>query len=276
MSSLIYNNPYNNNISKSLINFTKLKEYNNQPDIFDYRGGALGDRYIGGAIVQNYSGSKYTEGVRLDEPQFFGKPSSGSKYIQPGVNGQYPQYNMIELRNINGDKKLEGGLNWGDVGNFFKPIISKGLDIAAPAIGSYLGGPLGAQVATTGRDILKQTTGYGRIKKVKALKVKVPKIPKAKKGKKAVAVEVEIKSGDIGNYSTTNESGGKLKKRGRKSKLSKLDSVSESISNLKINENEVKPLKTKKNRMEMVKKIMKEKGMNLPSASKYIKDNNLY
>lgn len=275
MSSLIYNNPYNNDISNSLIRLTKLKEYNNQPDIFNYSGGAYqqeGQRCIGGA---------YTSGDRLDEPQYFGKPSSGSKFIQPGITGQYPQYNMIELREINNDKLLEGGFSWGDVGSFLKPIVSKGLDIAAPALGTYLGGPLGATVANIGRDVLKSTTGYGRKIKPKMINIKAPKktpkapkapkIPKPPKGpkkmKKNVEVEVEIKSEpsqNIGEYE-----GGKIKKaRKTKTKINKLDSVSSS--------QEQQPLKTKKNRMELVKQIMKEKGLNLPAASSYIKQHQLY
>jgi hypothetical protein len=250
--SLIYDNEYNNKISNSLINLTKLKEYNNQPTRFNYSGAGINinryDRVVGGMIPINSEN-------RLDKPIYYTKPASGGEYIQPGTNAAYPNYNSIELNNINGGAKSGGSFLSSAIGlmkPFVKPIISKSLDVVVPMAVKRITGEnvVGNAASDVARSITGSLTGYGM-------------------------------NAGVGNYETTQtakkyakKSGGKIKKN------KKLEDLTNVISNLELGKptETIKstPKKNIKNRMELVKKIMKEKNMNLPSASKYIKENNLY
>ena len=271
------------------------------------RGGAI-VRPIGGAYTLPTNSLNTFE---MNTPIIIKRPATGSNRIQPGNGVYYPQYNSSELAIINKSSKLlspsmQGGLNWGDVGNFFKGATSKILDIAAPALGSYAAGPAGAEVASLARNKFKDLTGLGRIKsnvkipkqskgkiihhknpkiapptanrlKVKRVKVKKEKIDSSKAPEPIKVTELisaltlddksdEIpKAAGVGNFEKLTK-GGKIK-------LPKVPKIK------KVKEPKVvdttKPKKTNE-RMLLVKNIMKEKNLNLPQASKYIKDNNLY
>jgi hypothetical protein len=287
--SLIYDNPYNNNIANSLINLQKLKEYNNQPTRFNYSGSGIsniGERVIGGMVEINKDN-------RLDKSVFYTKPSSGGEYIQPGTNSSYPQYNAVELNNINNSKNT-GGSMFSTIASiakpFVKPLISKGLDLAVPALTKKITGDnlVGDAVSSGIRDLTSSMTGYGR----------------------------DLSAG-VGNYETSTiakkyagaKSGGKKCCGGKikrvTNKNNKLDLLTNVISNLELDKptqpikeskkknvksekqaslvleraervEPSKPTKNIKNRMELVKKIMAEKKLNLPQASKYIKEAGLY
>lgn len=156
-------------------------------------------------------------------------------------------------RNIN--KNMRGGDIWGDIGNFFKPVASAVLDIGAPIAGTFIGGPAGATLAKGAREGLRAVTGVGLKKKGK--KSKMSGIGSYSAGVlKATdtAVGGAMSGGCDGNMSCVPC---KMKGRGKKSAGAKSAGK-------------------KGSRMELVKKIMKEKGMKLGEASKYIKANNLY
>jgi hypothetical protein len=180
----------------------------------------------------------------------------GNKFIKAGLKPEYPQLNSMELERFNkgglnpyrGGKCMRAGSIWDDIGNFLKPVGSAVLDIAAPAVGAFMGGPAGATLAKGAREGLRAVTGVG--------------IRRTKKG--------GAKTAGVGTYSAGSMSAGcdgniacapcmaKAKKIG-KGKVAKVAKVASSG-----------------NRMDIVKKIMKEKGLPLGAASKFVKDNNLY
>lgn len=179
----------------------------------------------------------------------------GRKFIKAGRNVDYPQLNSMELERFNktginpykvGGRQMRGGDFWGDVGNFFKPIGSAILDVAAPAVGAFVGGPVGATMAKGAREGIRAVTGVGirRTKKAGAMTA-----GKCKAGAKTAGVGT-YSAGCNGDMSCgpCNAKKGKKCSAGAKSG----------------------------NRMDIVKKIMKEKGLPLGAASKWVKDNGLY
>lgn len=220
------------------------------------------------------------------QPNFYVNVPDDVHYIQPGsFNSAPPNFNMEELKHINGviqskstkykgnNKSdyvidamgenpnlvpLEGGKfnlkkTLKKVGKVVKPIASKVLDVGVPLVGKVLGnaltpvlGPqLGNAVAnvvtTQGRDVVKGTTGAG-VKKKRVRKSKVE---------------------GIGEY-TGSGVGKKNSKKEKVSKKSEKDSSTKSAGQAKMAKRNI-----------LVKQIMKEKGLNLPQASKYVKEHKL-
>jgi hypothetical protein len=144
----------------------------------------------------------------------------------------------------------------GNMGKFFKPVISAGLDVLAPAAGMYLGGPVGATLAKGVREGVRAVTGYGKAKKG---------------GKKAVGVGVY--GGSMNASDTT--VGGSMS-AGCNGDMACLPCKKKMKGSAKTAGAKTAGAKTAGSRMDMVKKIMKEKNMKLGAASKFIKENNLY
>lgn len=178
--------------------------------------------------------------------------------------GIYNNYGMVRYNN-----KLKGGDLWSDISKFFKPIGSAVLDVTAPALGAFVGGPTGAVLAKGAREGVRAVTGFG----------------KAKKNKKSKSVGVGVYSGGAINASDTNISGGAMtagcngdmscapcmaKKAGKKMKGSSKITAGAKTAGAKT------AGAKKETRLDIVKRIMKEKNMKLGQASKYVKDNNLY
>lgn len=206
--------------------------------------------------------------------------SVGNKYIMNGTSANYPMLNMNELRLSDKEKsnplyyqklhnsQLKGGINWGDVGNFFKPIGSAILDIAAPAVGAFVGGPVGSMAAKAVREGVRGATGVG-----------------LKKGR-AGAKSGGVKTAGVGKY----KSGGKLSQEEKDARIAKKEAEKE----LKKMEREQKKteLALKKpnkadrpkrkvssavnERANIVKSIMKDMGLKMTDASSYVKKHNLY
>ena len=299
------------------------------------QGGALVIRPIGGSYQESTPGLLT---FKMAQPlTFIGRPAAGSNRIQSGNAAYYPQYNSTELNEINNSAELvkstylQGGLNWSDVGDFFKGATSKILDIAAPALGNYAAGPAGAEVASLARGKFKQLTGLGRVKPFKEVKAKiilhkkpkepkVPKVPKMtggaklkKESKKKEPMKVKTKKISEANVLKVKRT---YKKRSKVDTLHNNNPPAESVKNLisalslddksseipvaagvgnfetlkggkKVNRvnrdtsstttNVLTPKKSNMNkRFEIVKQIMKEKNLNLPQASKFVKENGLY
>lgn len=138
-----------------------------------------------------------------------------------------------------------GGNLWSDIGKFAKPVASAALDVAAPMAGMYLGGPVGATLAKGAREGVRAVTGFG----------------KGRKKKELVGVGVYSGgaisggcNGDMACLPCKKKMKGSAKSAGAKSAGARSGGK----------------------RMDLVKKIMKEKGYNLGQASKFIKENNLY
>jgi hypothetical protein len=147
-------------------------------------------------------------------------------------------------------KRMKGGDIWGDIGKFLKPVASAALDLAAPAAGMFMGGPAGATMAMGARQGLKAVTGYGKAKRG---------------GKKTAGVGVYA-----GSLNASDSAVGGAMSAGCNGDMACAP------CSAKAKKGAAKTAGKKGNRMDMVKKIMKEKGYNLGQASKYIKQNNLY
>lgn len=264
-----YDNPYNRDLAKKFISNQLVSPNAYEPDEIPRPpmiGGNMYSRQIGGK--RPYVNEGVYDRKSKDE-------------LLPGTSAGYPQYNSSELMMVDAlgsnnqlpyIEKVEGGSfksflkktgkvlkKTGEVLKpIAKPIISAGLDVGAPLAGKYLGSmvgqpALGATVANIARKELKKQTGYG-VKsggQKSALGSNLMESLGQKKGK-------GVKSGGIAMYEGSGiksggmsgvRSGGGVKSGGATDK--------------------------RKKRGEMIKKVMKEKGMNLAQASKYIKENNL-
>jgi hypothetical protein len=223
----------------------------------------------------------------------------GNKLIVSGNGAAYPFLNMSELQRLDRERTnplyyqrlhnstLKGGDIWGDIGNFFKPIGSAILDIGAPALGAFMGGPMGATAAKAVREGVRGVTGVG-----------------LKRGRKAGA-----KTAGVGVYSAGACSAGaccggrkrlspevkqaridaKLAKKAEReakkqakidAKLAKPKRVPKSLKGTKslpsLEGGKRKASAGTKKRAEIVKKVMKDMGLKMIDASKYVKSNNLY
>lgn len=184
--------------------------------------------------------------------------SVGNKYIMSGSSATYPMFNMSEMQRLDREKsnplyyqrlhnsQLKGGISWNDVGNFFKPIGSAVLDVAAPVVGSYLGGPMGATAATAIRKGIKGATGVGLKRGRKA------------GAKSAGAKSAGAKSAGVGTYREQ-----KVPKEPKAPKEPKEGGRRKSSG--KVNK-----------RAEIVKSVMKDMGLKMTDASKYVKEKGLY
>ena len=270
------NNSYNSDIANKLLNKMQFnKNIHIEPEQFNNKlSGGSYNRCIGGSDLRqstNTYGSYYKD------------VSGNSEYIQPGVCASYPQFNMVELRELDskpvinvptmqgGKNSMTGGFSFNDfinsVKSVAKPLVSTALDVGAPMLGA-LGGPTGQIVANAARDIIKTKTGYGRkTKKVAGVGI-LSTIKDSKKTNKKIKSPLDNNSNKeniVPNLEALSiVKGGK---RGRKLK---------SKSTINTDIAPITPKSSLKKRFEIVKQIMKEKNLSLPAASKYVKDNKLY
>jgi hypothetical protein len=101
-----FDNEYNRNLSSKYINNLRNKINENEPDNFTLSGGSnINNRMIGGGdAFRSTKLESYYKNVNNDE-----------KYIQPGTCSGYPQFNMIELRELDSKpvlkvEPLQGGI----------------------------------------------------------------------------------------------------------------------------------------------------------------------
>lgn len=252
-------------------NFNSIKDNANNEESFH----ALQNNY-------NVAHDGYTY---LSQPEFAYKPSNtiNKEFIKPGRSGQSPQLNLEEQQKM--DNLKQEVLAGEGVGRFFKKagrtlkdsavnkngLIHKAIktvnDQAIPmlgealgtAVGTAMGNPeLGAmagnQLGEMARAKLNEETGYGT-KGIGAYKKIVNKVAKDVKNvnlekvlnkyapEQVADVKKVIKDVKLGDVHLE---GGNLKNKGGKS------------------------------RNDIVKQVMKDKKMNLPQASKYVKENKLY
>lgn len=215
----------------------------------------------------------------------------GNKYIYSGNSPNYPFLNMSELQRLDKERTnplyyqrlhnstMKGGDIWGDIGKFFKPIGSAILDVGAPALGAMVGGPMGAVAAKAVREGVRGVSGVG-----------------LKRGRKAGGA----KTAGVGVYSAGAVSGGR-KRLSPEVKQARLDAkmakkqAKMDAKQAKIDMKASKPKRMPKSkslpsleggkrkasagtkkRAEIVKKVMKDMGLKMIDASKYVKNNNLY
>ena len=262
---------YNNRINMSF--------YNNAH--FESISKKLMDNYMNEAISNNLTNTRtlnLTGGSIRRQYEYIprsfieSREAEGRKPILNATNVITPSnYNFGGAANMGGvvyrTRGMRGGDIWGDIGKFFRPVASAALDLAAPAAGMFMGGPAGAVMATGARQGLKAVTGFGRGKRG---------------GKKKAGVGVY---GGSMNASGGAMSGGcdgdmacapcAAKAKKGAAKTAGAHPIGARLAGAKT-AGAMSAGKKKGNRMDMVKKVMKEKGLSLGAASKFIKDNNLY
>lgn len=249
-NGIAYDNDYNRKIAFQF-NELNSKNQNPEPDnFFKYNIGLYGEKMIGGSrdigLIRQIGGNRPYLNVGV-----YDRDQKQSQKVVPGVNASMiPYYHQYELNKIDNNlsdyqggnifKQAAKGLKKFAKSKIGRKIITKALDVA-PGILSTINPVLGS-VAKAGRDQLKESTGYG---------------------KKGIALYKGdgVKSGGMGPVS-----GGMCcnTKKGSGVKSGGAGPVSGGAKGGKMK------------RAELVKKIMKEKSMSLPQASKYVKENNLY
>ena len=192
-------------------------------------------------------------------------------------------------------REMDGGnINWGKLKKKTKPYVSAGLDAVVPGVGGLVGsvvepgagtvvGTLAGQLAREG---IRQQTGYGRSGGINLSKIKKKTKPYVSAGLDAVVPGVGGLLGSVvepGAGTVVGTLAGQLAHEGIKQttgygRKSKDVGVYKGGAKAKP---KAKP-RAKANsggrnrRNEIVKRIMREKGMSLPQASSYVKQNNLY
>ena len=188
--------------------------------------------------------------------------TQGQKYIKSGNSPSYPFLNSVELANydrtgstsysgkVGKGGKMKGGLSWGDIGNFLKPVASTVLDLGANAVGAYTGMPT---LANAARGAIKGATGVG-------LK---------KRGRKPKTVAgVGVYSGGACSCDTEpTEPIIIAVKKGRKGGAKSAGAMTAGATS---------GGKKTNDRQAIVRKVMKEMKLSLPKASSYVKQKGLY
>jgi hypothetical protein len=257
--NVLYDNQYNRELSKKFLDYDfKSNKYYEPTKI---KSSSL---LIGGSRCGCQQYERKIGGAKRDYIISGPYDRSTKDMILPGTSANYPQYNSVEMMELdrmgstNHISSIEGGNIFKKIGRTAKKALqskeakvlgkvltkaaSRGLDFAAPAVGSYVGAlvgqpTIGREIASAARKELKAQTGFGYSKK------QLAEWNKTGSGVKSGGM-TGVRSGGVALYE-----GGGVKSGGATDK--------------------------RKQRGEMIKKIMKEKGMNLAQASKYIKSNNL-
>ncbi len=259
MDNLTFDNSYNRNIQKRLLELTKNQGW--EPDRLD--------RNVGGCGMEKCGGSRLRPSAE-QQKSFFRVVPNSDEYVQPGTGASYPQLNMDELReynklSLNNEEVVP--YQGGEAGGFnFKKTILKpvGTVVRSKPVKNLLKTGLKSAVkasvlAVTKNPVLAETIGEATSGLTNDLVDKgVENIGKGKGMKKPRKPRVKKMAG-VEEYK-----GGKLELL-----ISKSEDVKEpkKSKNVKLNK--------KEERAKLVKKVMKDKNMSLPQASKYIKENNL-
>lgn len=217
-----------------------------------YYNDAISTYSLNNVVNPNLTGGSIRRQYEYTPPSFIqSKEAEGRKLILNATNVITPSNYNYGTRNMpppmvnraKGRKGMRGGDIWSDISNFFKPVVSSVMDIGAPAIGAFVGGPMGATLAKGAREGIRATTGWG-------------------KGRRKMAGSLNASDVAVGGAMSAGCNGmpcAPCKMKGCAKKSAGAKSAG-----------------GKKNRMEIVKKVMKEQKLPLGKASKYVKDNNLY
>jgi len=125
---------------------------------------------LNNVVSPNLTGGSIRRQYEYMPPSFIqSKEAEGRQLILNGANVLTPSnYNYGNSGNLPVPvyhKRMKGGDIWGDIGNFFKPVVSAVMDIGAPALGAVVGGPMGATLAKGAREGIRATTGWGKGKR---------------------------------------------------------------------------------------------------------------
>lgn len=210
----------------------------------------------------------------------------GNKFINSGNSPNYPFLNMSELQRLDKERTnplyyqrlhnstIKGGDIWGDIGKFFKPIGSAILDVGAPILGAYVGGPMGAVASKAVREGIRGVSGVG-----------------LKRGRKAGAKTAGVGSYSVGGAKRLSPEvkqarlDAKLAKKAEReakkqakidAKLAKPKRVPKSKSLPSLEGGKRKTSVGTKKRAEIVRRVMSEMNLPMIKASSYVKEHGLY
>lgn len=264
---MAYDTPYNRELLDTLRKYVMLMN-TGEPDHFvgGRSSGLVGGSFIGANgkvthphMLQMSDLGSMSGGGRPPGGQYVSPHGQINRMINSGTMATYPQFNAVEIKRVN-NRTLKGGtFNLGktlksvgkvakSVGKVALPVATKVAgDVAEKAVSSYLAGDGVADVG-----IIKR--GRGRPRKVveggsflsSALKtVKKVGTSAGKPFEKSVGINPFSAGYDLGH-----------------------DVIAPALMG--------KGVDGRKVRAEIVKKIMKEKGLKMTDASKYVKENGLY
>lgn len=287
--NLAFDNPYNRKIADVLRKYDTMSDTNGEPDLLHYtnsrlqggvQGGFMESLYFHPHLVHLADKNKDLPYTPLPRPRRYysnvltgsGRPPGMvSPYVEhvdpksivdPGTSAVYPIYNALELKAVGGSRcnceviEREGGKKRSkSVGkSILKEISPIVKDIASTALKEL------AKEAIKS-SFKKSDKGSGR--KRKMLKTEMEPEPKPEE-QMSIAI---IEEGGL-----FTEIGDKRDDKEKKQDAKKLQKLTKKVLTGKVGGAKDGRLK----RAEIVKKIMKEKGMKMTEASSYVKQHNLY
>jgi hypothetical protein len=283
--AMAYDTPYNRKLLDVLSDYDMRSDTNGEPDIFHSRlsGGSLGEGLLH-PHLPHFSRSPLpyrTLPIQGRRPMATAEMSGGLRppgmvepfihsspfyYIQPGNLASYPIYNAVEMRAV-------GGAVCADCNNMYGGKFGIGL------------------IKDIGKDVLKGVAKEGAKEASKAL-VKGAKTAlmsgegRRPRGRPRKAVEsMDMEGGKKFNFGKALKSVGKALKPVGKVALPILEDVGKIALKEGAKEGSKALVKSymsgsgvdgRKRRAEIVKKVMKEQGLKMVDASKYVKQHGLY
>lgn len=296
--NLAFDNPYNQRIAEVLKKYDMNRDTNGEPDLMMYTN----SRLVGGSHPHMvHMGIKeevpYTPLPRpnrsmnprrryMDEMMGAGRPPGGvSPYVEPlnpnqlvdaGTMATYPIYNALEMKSIGG-----GCCPCMDRMGEMKPAVivvekekkkgGKRKSYGKKVLGDV--GKIGKEVGVTVlKDLAKEA-----IKSAFKPGAKAPTGGKRGRKKRETQMEPEPKPEEM--FTEVQQGGLMMAVGDKRSDEQKSDDAKKTQKTVKKTVKKVfggKAGDGRAKRAEIVKKIMKEKGMKMIEASKYVKANNLY
>jgi hypothetical protein len=224
-------------------------------------------------LAKKLSSPKYTNHW---EPYMTSNIRGGQMYAMPGLSPAYPMFNTVELNQVNSGSKtkkqvLKGSARKPTLASVENKIISSIENVLKQDNSDMTGGAL----KINKEKIKKVVTPILRTAASKGLDVGLPALGGVISTYFGANPMIGIVVGNISRQIIKEQTGlgrqsdiGVYKGGGCKAKA-KAPAAKKSAA-------KGPGPKKRQDRNELVKKVMKEKNMNLPSASKYVKEHGLY
>jgi len=298
---LLIDTPENRKIAETLRRYNNIKDTNGQPNYLwkvphisgqpSLKGGCMCGQEMKGGAMPNSVLLQMDERQTLQRPRGMVSPYTlpPAKYILSGNRPLYPQFNSVELDALNNRKV---GSGWGAVEGYnpdgtkmtkeqrqayFKQYIKMpipepvldGAGVFSSALmqGAKAGAKTGAKYAVQGAKL-----GLKGAKEGAKIAVMVASNPIVQDVVKEIASDKDVQKAVIGQITTMI--------KGKAAENVVEDAKDEELEGGRIKKGKGKSPRGKTDgrakRAEIVKKVMKEKGLKMIEASKYVKANNLY
>jgi len=305
---LLIDTPENRKIAETLRRYNNIKDTNGQPNYLwrvphisgqpPLKGGCMCGQEMKGGAMPNSVLLQMDERQTLQRPRGMVSPYTQppAKYILSGNRALYPQFNSVELDAL--ESRKVGG-NWGAVEGYNpdgtkmtkeqreaylkvpramyvrsdKPVIGrpdivlegKGLLSSMATQGLKQGAKTGAKYAVKGAKLAVAGAKEGA-----KIAVMVASNPIVQDVVKEIASDKDVQKAVIGQITTMI--------KGKAAENVVEDAKDEELEGGRIKKGKSPRGKTdgRAKRAEIVKKVMKEKGLKMIEASKYVKAHNLY